>query len=122
MSAEVCSAELGGGEILTPDIVVWVHPINPKEHPTYRPGYRWAVHYGSLAASDLRYCCNAGRCDTLFDAKLMGESHGAAACRALRFAGVAARYSMCVLAWDPIPAEADDKPFRVWTGELQKGD
>lgn len=103
-------------EILTPDIVVVVHPINAKAHPTYTPGYRWAIQIGGSAPSDLTHCCQAGRADTLTDALIAGESHGAAVCKAARMFGIPARYSVNRLTWDPIPPEADLAPQETWEG------
>jgi len=103
-----------GREFLTPDIVVWIHPINTTAHPSYRPGYRWAVHAGGKAPSDLRFCCNAGREDTLTEARIVGESHGVAACKATRILGVSARYFVREIGWDPIPSAADDIPHEIW--------
>jgi hypothetical protein len=107
--------------IITPDVVVWVHPINEKEHPTYRPGFRWAVHVGMMAAGDLKFCCQAGRADTKEEARIVGESYGAAMCKAIRMFGVPARYSVNELAWDPIPAVADTRPTEVWNGMWKGG-
>jgi hypothetical protein len=104
-------------DVLTPDVMVWVHPINTEAHPTYTPGYRWAVHVGGHGAAMLQYCCNAGRADTQTEAKIIGESHGAAVCKGLRLLGIPARYGLFTIGWDPIPAEADNKQQKIWTGE-----
>jgi len=101
-------------DFITPDVIVWIHPINVNEHPSYRPGYRWAVHAGGNAPSDLRFCCNAGREDSLQDAQMVGESHGVAACKASRIFGVPTRYFVRVIDWDPIPASADMTPHEIW--------
>lgn len=101
--------------MITTDVVVWIHPINLVEHPTYRPGYRWAVHVGGGPPSDLQRCCNAGSAPTLQEAHLTGEAHGATACKAMRAYGIPARFVVQEIGWDPIPASADHVPREVMT-------
>lgn len=107
-------------EILTPDVVVIVHPINLRAHPTYKPGYRWAVQIGGSAPSDLAHCCQVGRADTIDEALIAGEGCGAAVCKAARMFGVPARYAVNRLTWDPIPPEADLIPHTTWDGQRQQ--
>lgn len=99
---------------LDPCITVVVHPVDRKAHPTYPPGYRWAVMAGSRQPADLRYCVNSGHESTIQMASVAGESHGAAACKALRIFGIPAQYSVIELDFDPIPMEADNLPLAKW--------
>lgn len=102
--------------VLVPEVAVVVHPVDVAVHPTYPPGWRWAVHVGGRRPDELDWCVQAGHEDTAALAWLAGESHGAAACRALRLLGVPAQYSKRELTWDPIPASADQRPLAVWRG------
>lgn len=105
-----------GAMDLTPDVCVVVHPIDREQHPTYPPGWRWAVMVGARPPADLDYCVNAGHATTEAEALLVGEQNGASATKALRLLGVPVRYSVMNLAWDPIPASADERPNEVWKG------
>lgn len=102
---------------MLPEVTVVVHPVDTQTHPTYPAGWRWAVHVGGGAPADLDRCVQAGLCPTEPEASVAGESHGAAVAKALRMAGTAARYSYQRLGWDPIPAEADERPMGQWRGE-----
>lgn len=97
--------------ILIPAVLVVAHPINLQEHPIYQPGYRWAVMVGGVGPADLDYCVGAGAAPDLQTALVVGESHGAAACKSLRILGVNASYSVQSLDYDPIPAECDNRPL-----------
>lgn len=103
--------------IITPDVIVIVHPVDQARHPTYPPGYRWAIQVGGQPPADLHYCAQAGHEPTIEAAMIAGESHGAAVVKALRMLGVPARYGLYRLGWDPIPAEGDEYPLAIWRGE-----
>lgn len=100
--------------MLIPSVCVVVHPVDREKHPTYPEGYRWAVMVGGCQPHELNYCANAGHETTQDMAMLMGESHGAAACKALRILGVRTTYSVLRMDCDPIPAEADHRPLVNW--------
>jgi hypothetical protein len=102
---------------LVPEVTVVVHPIDLTEHPSYPPGWRWAVMGGGRPPTDLDFCVNAGHCMTEGEASLAGEQNGASATKALRLLGVPARYGFLRLGHDPIPAEAEERPLAVWRGE-----
>jgi hypothetical protein len=102
---------------LVPEVTVVVHPIDLTQHPSYPPGWRWAVMVGGRPPTDLDFCVNAGHCMTEGEASLVGEQNGASATKALRLLGVPARYGFLRLDHDPIPAEADERPLAVWRGE-----
>lgn len=100
--------------LLTPEVVVYLHPINAAAHPTTGGGWRWAVHVGGQGPSELRYCANAGRAPVRQQAALIGESHGAAAAKALRILGMPAVYrGIRDLDHDPIPPDLD-LPVGTW--------
>lgn len=107
-------AEAPPPPLLTPDVAVIVHPVDRTQHPTYPPGYRWAVMVGGRPPADLDYCANAGHAPTETLAMTVGESHAAAVVKALRMQGFPAVLRRCVLTWDPIPAEADDRPLGIF--------
>lgn len=96
---------------LVPEVTVVIHPINTEAHPTYPAGYRWAVHVGGGPFHDLSRCVNAGHETSEPMAGVAGESHGVAVAKALRIMGIPAKYSVTRLEWDPIPAEADNRPL-----------
>lgn len=102
---------------LTPDVTVVVHPIDQRQHPTYPPGWRWAVMVGGRPPADLDFCVNAGHATTESEAAVLGEMNGASATKALRLLGVPARYGVLKLGHDPIPTEADERPIGIWHGE-----
>jgi hypothetical protein len=102
---------------LRDEITVVVHPVNTQVHPGYPPGWRWAVMVGGTRPSELDFCANAGHCPTDAEAAFTGEQAGATATKALRMLGIPARYGLLRLGYDPIPAEADDRPIAVWRGE-----
>lgn len=102
---------------LLPDVAVVVHPVDTDTHPTYPAGWRWAVHVGGRGPTDLDYCVQAGHAATEQDASFAGEQVGAACAKALRLFGCPARYGYLRLGYDPIPAEADERPIGVWRGE-----
>lgn len=93
--------------VIVPQVTVIVHPINRDVHPTYPPGFRWAVMVGSAVPTDLKFCVNAGHDYTAASAAVIGESHGAAVVKGLRIMGIRVRYNVLHLTHDPIPAEAD---------------
>jgi hypothetical protein len=102
---------------LVPELTVVIHPVDTTVHPSYPEGYRWAVMVGGVPPTDLDHCANAGHCPTEVEAAFYGEQCGAAAVKALRMLGVPARYGVLTLAYDPIPAEADQRPLAEWRGE-----
>ena len=104
---------------LFPDVRVVVHPIDPATHPSYPPGWRWAVQVGGGRIDDLDRCVGAGHCPSETEASVAGEQAGSVATKALRLLGIPARYGVLRLGYDPIPAEADDRPIGVWRGEEQ---
>lgn len=98
--------------LLTPDVVVFLHPIDVQRHPETGGGWRWAVHVGGQGPSNLEYCANAGRAPGKQLAALVGESHGAAAAKAARIFGTPVKYHGVIeLDYDPIPA---DTTVGVW--------
>lgn len=100
--------------LLTPEVAVVVHPLAAETPLGDQGGWRWAVHVGGQSPSDLRYCANAGRAPTAQMASLIGESHGAAACKALRILGLPAAYRGVVqMDSDPVPAGMD-QPMGTW--------
>lgn len=106
--------------LLTPEVVVYLHPIDADAHPSTGGGWRWAVHVGGQGPSDVRYCANAGRAVNRQQGALIGESHGAAAAKALRILGVPVVYRGVVdLDHDPIPRDYD-QPVGVWRGHQQR--
>lgn len=103
---------------LHPEVTVYISPVDVAAHPTYPPGYRWAVHVGGTPPTDLDHCAMAGWEADQGTAGTSGEMVGAAITRALRMLGIATRYSVQTFGWDPVPADADDTyPLAVWTGE-----
>lgn len=102
------------GPVLVPEVVVVIHPIDMNAHPTYQPGFRWAVMIGGRPPTDLDYCVQAGSESTETLASVIGEMCGAAATKALRLFGCPARYAVHRLGYDPIPAEADERPLAMW--------
>jgi hypothetical protein len=97
---------------LVHQVTVTVHPIDPNVHPSYPPGWRWSVTVGGMPINDLDYCVGAGHEHTKGDAAVTGETVGAAVTLALRKFGVNAGYQVIHMDWDPIPAEADDRPLK----------
>lgn len=94
-----------------PVITIFVHPVDVEIHPTYPPGYRWAVHLGVGQPSSLKRCMQAGHCGTLREAQLAGDSHAAAIYRTLYSFGIDVNLKQEILDIDPIPAEADSIPL-----------
>jgi hypothetical protein len=72
---------------------------------------------GGRPPTDLDRCVNAGWAPTEGEAAVAGEQNGASAAKALRLLGVPARYGFLKLGYDPLPAEADERPLAVWDGE-----
>lgn len=107
----------GQAEPLPAAVAVLVHPVNPQEHPTYQGAWRWAVMIGNRPPADLDHCVQAGVAATEPEASAAGEQIGAAVATALRRYALAATYEYRRLGWDPIPAEADERPVLVWRGE-----
>jgi hypothetical protein len=101
---------------LVPEVTVVVHPVDVTVHLTYPPGWRWAIQVGGRPPTDLDYCAGAGHCPTESEASMAGEEAGSTATKALRMLGVPARYAYLRLGYDPMPAEADDRPLAVWHG------
>lgn len=97
-----------------PNVTVVVHPVDTTVHPSYQPGWRWAVMLGDRPLADVAGCVGALLCSTEAEAGLIGEQAGAAVVKALRAFGVDARYGVLRLDYDPIPAEADERPLGVW--------
>jgi hypothetical protein len=102
--------------IVAPEVAVIVHPIDPEAHPTYPPGWRWAVHVGGRPPADLDYCVQAGSAESEPEASAAGEMVGAAVAKGLRILGIPARYGYIRLGYDPLPSSADDRPLSVWYG------
>lgn len=93
-------------------IYVLVHPIDTAAHPTYPPGWRWAVMIGDGAFSDTSRCANAGWCPTQEEATAEGDQNAATAVAAIQI--LSAHYRGVVpLDHDPIPAEADLERLRT---------
>ena len=92
---------------LTPQVTVYVHPIDVRAHPSVPPGWRWAVHLGEGHPSGLDLCMNAGWCPTPGEAAMEGEMVGVAVAKALRTFGVEASYTVTTLEIDPIRSGAD---------------
>lgn len=103
--------------MLVPEVAVVVHPVDRAVHPTYPDGWRWAVQVGGGPPNDLDRCVGAGHCLSETAASAAGEEVGSAVTKALRTFGVQVRYSYQRLGWDPIPAEADERPIGIWHGE-----
>ena len=95
--------------VLLPDVTVVVHP--------YLSGWRWAVMVGGRGPADLDYCAGAGHCQTEPLASVEGECSGSTAAKALRMLGVPVRYGYMRLGYDPLPADAMDRPLGEWRGE-----
>jgi hypothetical protein len=89
---------------MTPQITVLVHPIDTVVHPDVPEGFRWAVMVGGAQPHDIDMCAHAGWCPSFSEAAFEGESHGAAAVRALRMFGIPSAYNVLQLPEDPIPA------------------
>lgn len=102
---------------LVPDVTVVVHPVDTAIHPSYPEGWRWAVQVGGRPPADVEHCVQAGHCPTQAEATFYGEQCGSAVAKAMRLFGIPARYGVLALGYDPIPAEADDRPLAVWRGE-----
>lgn len=98
-------------------VTVTVHPIDAAIHPSYPTGWRWGVTVGGQPINDLDYCIGAGHEDTETRAAIQGEMVGAAATLALRHYGLMPKYAFQRLDWDPIPAEADNRPVLKFGGE-----
>lgn len=96
---------------LVHQVMVVVHPIDTTVHPTYQPGWRWGVTVGGMPVNDLDYCVGAGHATSARQASVDGETVGAAVALALQHFGIPARYVFQRMDWDPIPAEADNRPL-----------
>jgi hypothetical protein len=106
--------------LLVHAVVVFVHQIDTEVHPMYPPGFRWAVQVGGQPVTDLEYCVAAGHEYDLSAAMVAAESHGAAACKALRVMNINATYAVIRMDYDPMPVEADEAPLARWGfGEQQ---
>jgi hypothetical protein len=104
-------------EWLMPSVLALVHPVDTTAHPTYPPGYRWAVHVGGRPPADLDYCVQAGHAATESAASAIAEMVAAAVVKGLRLLGCPADYGYLRLGSDPVPAEADERPIGIWRGE-----
>jgi hypothetical protein len=96
---------------LPKQVDVYIHPISKVTHPTYSASFRWAVMIGGAPPQSLNQCVNAGGCDTYNEASVMGEAVGAAVALALRAYGLDVKYRMIDIPFDPMPAQADDRPL-----------
>jgi hypothetical protein len=96
---------------LVHQVTVTVHPIDPNVHPSYPPGWRWSVTVGGMPINDLDYCVGAGHSIDEQHAAVSGETVGAAVVMAMRKFGIEPRYMFLRMDWDPIPAEADNRPL-----------
>lgn len=93
-------------------LICYVHPVDPKAHPTIPPGFRWAVMVGQGAPSDVDRCANAGWAPDARSAEMEGDQNAATAARATQLAGLDARYGGVIhLGYDPIPPGADRLNF-----------
>lgn len=92
---------------MSPDVTVFVHPINTTDHATLAGGFRWAVQIGGTHPSNIGACANAGWAPSKGEAWLAGETAGATACRALRVCGLLSEYRLVELDDDPIPPNED---------------
>lgn len=95
-------------------VVLVVHPVNTTEHPTYLPGYRWAVMVGTSSPTALECCVGAGHASQERDATLQGETVAAAVCIALGLSGVQVDATTTTLGHDPIPGAADHGGNRIF--------
>jgi hypothetical protein len=93
-----------------PPIVALAHPVDVDTHPTYPPGFRWAVHVGEDFA-DMSSCLNAGWEPTLLAARMAGEAAAVCAHKVAARFDPSVGYLPVVLDVDPVPAEADDLPL-----------
>lgn len=93
--------------LLSPDVVLYVHPVDTAVHTTVPPGWRWAVHAGGGRPGDVSRCANAGWTPTRQAALSEGEQNAATAVKVARAFGVPAAYRLLDLDYDPIPAGAD---------------
>lgn len=110
--------DVGAGRVpvLLAEITAVVHPVDTTAHPTYPAGWRWAVMVGGRPPADLDHCAGAGHQPTETAASVAAEEAASVAAKALRLLGVPARYAYQRLGYDPIPAEADQRPLGVWHG------
>lgn len=98
--------------ILTPKVVIGVHPINITAHPTYPPGFRWCVMIGDGAWDDLDRCVQAGHQYDRVTAALVGDTVGVAVAEAFRRFAMPLQYGGVIhLEHDPIPAAHDFLPL-----------
>ena len=89
-------------DVLVPEVMLVIHPIDTVRHPSVPPGWRWAVHIGGGPPSDVARVANAGWCPDEASARLEGEQNAATATIAAQIFGVPATYRLLVLAVDPI--------------------
>lgn len=92
---------------LAPLVVLVVHPIDTKAHPTVPPGFRWAVMLGQGPFSDTTRCANAGWCPSEQEALIEGEMVAVTVVQSLRMTGTPAEYRVVQTPADPIPAGGD---------------
>lgn len=100
--------------VLIPEVTVVLHPVDTTVHPSYPEGWRWAIHVGGRGPADTDSCVGALMHSDRQEAGMVGEQAGAAVAKALRMFGIAARYGVLRLDYDPLPAEADERPLGVW--------
>lgn len=89
---------------IAPVITLVVHPIDVEAHPSWGPGWRWAVHVGRPNPADVTQCANAGWCPDMPAAMASGDACAATAVQAARAFGIPVRYGRMELQYDPIPA------------------
>jgi hypothetical protein len=105
--------------VLFPEVAALVHPIDSTVHPKSH-GYRWAVMVGGRPPQDMDFCVGANQEPDEMTASVVAEMVGAAVVKGLRLSGVSAHYSFMRMGYDPIPAEADDRPMAYWPEESQE--
>ena len=98
-------------------VTLVVHPVNTTEHPTYPPGYRWAVMVGTTDPTALECSVGAGHAADRRDASLLGETVQAAVSVALGLSGICYREITINLDHDPIPGSADSAGNRIFRAE-----
>lgn len=98
-------------------VVLVVHPVDTTEHPTYPPGYRWAVMVGTTDPVALEYCVGAGHSADCQEAALVGETVQAAVSIALGLSGISSHAAAINLDHDPIPGTADQAGNRIFSAE-----
>ena len=93
-------------------IIALAHPIDTVTHPSYPPGWRWAVHIGSDFA-DIGSCLNAGWEPSESQARLAAEQAAVCAHKVAALFTLAS-FETVTLSHDPVPAAADHLPLVSW--------